>query len=343
MGDILDAQNKSFYHDIKSILQTARDNAYKSVNFIMVEAYWNIGKKIVEVEQNGETKAKYGSKLISELSKQLTVDFGSGFSARNIRNMRQLYNCFPIWQTVSAKLSWSHYLLILKIEDEKAKDYYIQETIASNWSVRALERQINSLYYERLISSQEKQSVIQEAKENTKNLQLTAKDIIKDPYVLEFLDLKDNKSFRENELESALLEKIQEFLLELGRGFAFVSRQKRIKTQTSDFYIDLVFYNYLLKCFVLVDLKIGKLTHQDIGQIDMYVNMYDDLEKNESDNPTIGIILCTDKDETIVKYSHINSKDNLFVSKYQLYLPSEEELKREIERDVLNIETKGNI
>ena len=337
MGDILDAQNKSFYHDIKSILQTARDNAYKSVNFIMVEAYWNIGKKIVEVEQNGETKAKYGSKLISELSKQLTVDFGSGFSARNIRNMRQLYNCFPIWQTVSAKLSWSHYLLILKIENEKAKDYYIQETIASNWSVRALERQINSLYYERLISSQEKQSVIQEAKENTKNLQLTAKDIIKDPYVLEFLDLKDNKSFRENELESALLEKIQEFLLELGRGFAFVSRQKRIKTQTSDFYIDLVFYNYLLKCFVLVDLKIGKLTHQDIGQIDMYVNMYDDLEKNESDNPTIGIILCTDKDETIVKYSHINSKDNLFVSKYQLYLPSEEELKREIERDVLGL------
>lgn len=343
MIEISEKENNDFYQDIKMILQTARDNAYKSVNFIMVEAYWNIGKKIVEVEQNGETKAKYGSKLISELSKQLTVDFGSGFSARNIRNMRQFYNCFPIWQTVSAKLSWSHYLLILKIENEKARDYYIQETIVSNWSVRALERQINSLYYERLISSQEKQLVIQEAKENTKNLQITAKDIIKDPYVLEFLDLKDNKSFRENELESALLEKIQEFLLELGRGFAFVSRQKRIKTQTSDFYIDLVFYNYLLKCFVLVDLKIGKLTHQDIGQIDMYVNMYDDLEKNESDNPTIGIILCTDKDETIVKYSHINSKDNLFVSKYQLYLPTEEEFKREIERDVLNIETKGNV
>lgn len=337
MIEISEKENNDFYQDIKIILQIARDNAYKSVNFIMVEAYWNIGKKIVEVEQNGETKAKYGSKLISELSKQLTVDFGSGFSARNIRNMRQFYNCFPIWQTVSAKLSWSHYLLILKIENEKARYYYIQETIASNWSVRALERQINSLYYERLISSQEKQPVIQEAKENTKNLQITAKDIIKDPYVLEFLDLKDNKSFRENELESALLEKIQEFLLELGRGFAFVSRQKRIKTQTSDFYIDLVFYNYLLKCFVLVDLKIGKLTHQDIGQIDMYVNMYDDLEKNESDNPTIGIILCTDKDETIVKYSHINSKDNLFVSKYQLYLPSEEEFKREIERDVMGL------
>jgi predicted nuclease of restriction endonuclease-like (RecB) superfamily len=342
MKEALQTQN-SFYHDIKSILQTARDNAYKSVNFIMVEAYWNIGKKIVEVEQNGETKAKYGSNLISELSKQLTVDFGKGFNTTNLKMMRQFYLIFPNRHTLCDQLSWSHYRLIMRIENEKARDYYIQETIASNWSVRALERQINSLYYERIISSQEKQPVIQEAKENTKNLQLTAKDIIKDPYVLEFLDLKDNKSFRENELESALLEKIQEFLLELGRGFAFVSRQKRIKTQTSDFYIDLVFYNYLLKCFVLVDLKIGKLTHQDIGQIDMYVNMYDDLEKNESDNPTIGIILCTDKDETIVKYSHINSKDNLFVSKYQLYLPSEEELKREIEWDVLNIETRGNI
>ena len=336
MKKVLQTQN-SFYHDIKSILQTARDNAYKSVNFIMVEAYWNIGKKIVEVEQNGETKAKYGSKLISELSKQLTIDFGKGFNTTNLKMMRQFYLIFPNRHTLCDQLSWSHYRLIMRIENEKARDYYIQETIASNWSVRALERQINSLYYERLISSQEKQPVIQESKENTKNLQLTAKDIIKDPYVLEFLDLKDNKSFRENELESAVIDKIQEFLLELGRGFAFVSRQKRIKTQSSDFYIDLVFYNYLLKCFVLVDLKIGKLTHQDIGQIDMYVNMYDDLEKSNDDNPTIGLILCTDKDETIVKYSHINSRDNLFVSKYQLYLPTEEELKREIERDVLGI------
>ena len=338
MSETVKQSNNQFYQDIKSILQTARDNAYKSVNFIMVEAYWNVGKKIVEVEQQGETKAKYGSNLIGELSKQLTVDLGAGFTPQNLRNMRQFYLAFSNCYTLCSELSWSHYRLIMRIENEKARDYYIQESIASNWSVRALERQINSLYYERVISSQEKQPVIDEAKENTKNLQLTAKDIIKDPYVLEFLDLKDNKSFRENELESALLEKIQEFLLELGRGFAFVSRQKRIKTQTSDFYIDLVFYNYLLKCFVLIDLKIGKLTHQDIGQIDMYVNMFDDLEKNESDNPTIGMILCTDKDETIVKYSHINSKDNLFVSKYQLYLPTEEELKREIERDVLRIE-----
>lgn len=327
----------SFYEDIKSILQKARDTAYKSVNFIMVKAYWNVGKKIVEVEQNGEVKAKYGTKLINELSSQLTADFGAGFSARNIRNMRQFYISFPIWQTVSAQLSWSHYILILRVENENARDYYIEETIKSNWSVRALERQINSLYYERLLSSKEKNLVIKEAQEKTKDLHLTSKDIIKDPYVLEFLDLKDNRAFRESELEMALLGKIQEFLLELGRGFAFVSRQKRIKTETSDFYIDLVFYNYLLRCFVLIDLKTGKLTHQDVGQMDMYVRMFDDLEKSKDDNPTIGIILCTDKDETVVKYSILNDNENLFASKYQIYLPSEEELKREIERDVFEI------
>jgi len=343
MSEILEQQNNNFYQDIKSILQFARDNAYRSVNFIMVEAYWNIGKKIVQEEQNGNDRAEYGTYLIKELSAQLTVEFGKGFTSTNLKMMRQFYNAFPNSHTLCDQLSWSHYRLIMRVENEKARKWYIKESIASNWSVRALERQINSLYYERLLSSKEKQPVIEEAKENTKSLQLTPKDIIKDPYVLEFLELKDNKSFRENELERALLEKIQEFLLELGRGFAFVARQKRIKTQTSDFYIDLVFYNYLLKCFVLIDLKIGKLTHQDIGQIDMYVNMYDDLEKDESDNPTIGIILCTDKDETVVKYSHINDKDNLFVSKYQMVLPSEEELKSEIERDILNIEEKVDL
>lgn len=337
MSEIVEQNSNNFYKDIKSILQNARNNAYKTVNFIMVEAYWNVGKKIVEVEQYGENRAEYGTSLIKDLSSRLTAEFGKGFTQQNLRNMRQFYLNFPNRHTLCSELSWSHYRLIMRIENEKAREYYIQESIASNWSVRALERQINSLYYERLISSQEKQSVIEESIEKTKDLLLTPKDIIKDPYVLEFLELKDNKSFRENELESAVIDKIQEFLLELGRGFAFVSRQKRIKTQSSDFYIDLVFYNYLLKCFVLVDLKIGKLTHQDIGQIDMYVNMYDELEKSNDDNPTIGLILCTDKDETIVKYSHINSRDNLFVSKYQLYLPTEEELKREIERDVLGI------
>ncbi|MDD2791387.1 MAG: PDDEXK nuclease domain-containing protein [Sulfurimonas sp.] len=334
---IENAKNE-FFQNIKSILQTARDNAYKSVNFIMVEAYWNIGKKIVQEEQNGKDRAEYGTYLIKELSAQLTTEFGKGFTSTNLKMMRQFYNAFSNSHTLCDQLSWSHYRLIMRVENQNAREWYIKESIASNWSVRALERQINSLYYERLLSSKEKQPVIEEAKENTRNLQLTPKEIIKDPYVLEFLELGDNKSFRENDLESALLEKIQEFLLELGRGFAFVARQKRIKTQTSDFYIDLVFYNYLLKCFVLIDLKIGKLTHQDIGQIDMYVNMYDDLEKDASDNPTIGMILCTDKDETVVKYSHINSKDNLFVSKYQMVLPTEEELIREVEGDVLELQ-----
>ncbi len=331
-------RNDDLYLSVKNILQSARDNAYRQVNFIMVEAYWNIGKQIVEEEQNGKDRAEYGSYLIKELSSRLTSEFGKGFSQRNIRNMRQFYICFPIWQTLSAKLSWSHYTLLLRIENSDAREWYAEESAKANWSVRALERQIGTFYYERIISSKEKQPVIAEATNNTKDLQLTPKDIIKDPYVLEFLDLKQNNAFYESDLESALIEKIQEFLLELGRGFAFVARQKRVKTETSDFYIDLVFYNYILKCFVLIDLKSGKLTHQDVGQMDMYVRMYNDMEKAENDNPTIGIILCTDKDNTVVKYSVLNENENLFVSKYQLYLPTEEELRAEIERDVLELQ-----
>ncbi|OHD97066.1 MAG: hypothetical protein A3E21_06790 [Sulfurimonas sp. RIFCSPHIGHO2_12_FULL_36_9] len=335
MNDIV--KNDELYLNIKNIFQSARDNAYRQVNFIMVEAYWNIGQQIVQEEQNGKDRAEYGSYLIKELSSRLTKEFGKGFSQRNLRNMRQFYICFPIWQTLSAKLSWSHYTLLLRIENTNAREWYAKESISSNWSVRALERQIGTFYYERIISSKEKQPVITEAVNNTKDLQLSPKDIIKDPYVLEFLDLKQNNSFYESDLESALIEKIQEFLLELGRGFAFVARQKRIKTELSDFYIDLVFYNYMLKCFVIIDLKKGKLTHQDVGQMDMYVRMYDDMEKAENDNPTIGIILCTDKDNTVVKYSVLNDNENLFVSKYQLYLPTEEELKAEIERDVFEL------
>ena len=327
----------NFYTQIKTILQSARDKTYTQVNSIMVEAYWHIGQQIVEEEQRGEDRAKYGSYLIKDISKRLTDDFGKGFSQQSIRNMRQFYSCFPIRSTLWSELSWSHYKLIIRLKDERAREWYMQESAKSHWSVRALERQIGTHYYERLLSSKEKKSVVDEAKEKTKDLLVTSKDIIKDPYVLEFLDLKDNRSFREDELESALIEKIQEFLLELGRGFAFVARQKRIKTEHSDFYIDLVFYNYILKCFVIIDLKRGKLTHQDIGQIDMYVNMFDDLEKAKEDNPTIGIILCTDKDNTVVKYSSINDKENLFVSKYQLYLPTEEELKAEIEKDIFEL------
>lgn len=324
-------KNDDLYLNIKNILQSARDNAYRQVNFIMVEAYWSIGQQIVEEEQNGKDRAEYGSYLIKELSTKLTKDFGTGFSKQNLWNMRQFYSYFPILSSLRRELSWTHYKMILRVENKNARDWYADEAVASNWSTRALERQIGTFYYERIISSKEKQPVINEAKENTKDLQLSPKDIIKDPYVLEFLDLKQNNSFYESDLESALIEKIQEFLLELGRGFAFVARQKRIKTETSDFYIDLVFYNYILKCFVIIDLKKGKLTHQDVGQMDMYVRMYDDMEKAENDNPTIGIILCADKDNTVVKYSVLNDNENLFVSKYQLYLPSEEELRAEIE------------
>ncbi|MBS4067612.1 MAG: DUF1016 family protein [Sulfurimonas sp.] len=330
-------KNDDLYLNIKNILQSARDNAYRQVNFIMVEAYWSIGQQIVEEEQNGKDRAEYGSYLIKELSSKLSKDFGKGFTQQNLRNMRQFYNCFPIRSTLCSELSWSHYRLIMRLDNPQARLWYMQESAKANWSVRALERQIGTHYYERLLSSKEKQPVINEAKENTKDLQLTSKDIIKDPYVLEFLDLKQNNAFYESDLESALIEKIQDFLLELGRGFAFVARQKRIKTEASDFYIDLVFYNYMLKCFVIIDLKRGKLTHQDVGQMDMYVRMYNDLEKAENDNPTIGIILCTDKDNTVVKYSVLNDNENLFVSKYRLYLPSEEELKAEIERDVFEL------
>ena len=331
-------QNNDFYNEIKNILQKAKDTAYKQVNFIMLEAYWNIGKQIVQQEQNGKDRAQYGKYIIKELSARLTDDFEKGYSPRNLRSMRQFYLTFANWQTVSAKLSWSHYQLIMRVENKQAREYYINETSKSNWSVRALERQIGTHYFERLISSKDKSVVELEAKEKTKNMQITPKDIIKDPYVLEFLDLKDNIAFREDELESAMISKIQDFLLELGRGFAFVARQKHIKTQLSDFYIDLVFYNYLLQCFVIIELKTGKLTHQDIGQLDMYVRMYDDLEKSENDNPTIGIILCTDKDNTVVKYSSIKDNNNLFVSKYQMYLPTEQELKDEIQRDLLELE-----
>ena len=335
MSDMV--EKNSFYESVKNILQSARENAYKQVNFIMVEAYWSIGKQIVEEEQSGKDRAEYGKSLIIELSKKLTLEFGRGFSKRNLWNMRQFYLVFPKVQTLSAQLTWSHYQLLLRIENSATREWYINEAVAANWSVRALERQIGTHYYERILSSKEKELVVNEAKEKMKDLQLTPKDIIKDPYVLEFLDLKDNTNFRESDLESALIDKVQDFLLELGRGFAFVSRQKHIRTELSDFYIDLVFYNYILKCFVIIDLKRGKLSHQDIGQMDMYVNMFNDLEKAPEDNPTIGIILCTDKDNTVVKYSSIDN-EKLFVSKYQLYLPTEEELKAEIEKDILELE-----
>lgn len=320
----------SLFESIKSAIESARAKARQTVNHIMTEAYWNIGRLIVEEEQKGSDRARYGERLIAELSDRLCTEYGKGFSKRNLHNMVKFYHSFPIVQTLSAQLSWSHYLLILKIESAEARGWYTKECEESNWSVRALERQINSHYFERLLLSRDKKELTKEADEKTKELKYTAKEFIKDPYVLEFLNISQNDKLYENDLEQALISEIQKFLLELGRGFAFVARQKRISLENDHFYIDLVFYNYLLKCFVLIDLKAGKLTHQDVGQMDMYVKLFDETQKASDDNQTVGIILCSDKNETVVKYSGINNQ-TLFASKYKLYLPSAEELKGEIE------------
>lgn len=328
---------KTLYQNVKDILINARHNAYRAVNFIMVEAYWNVGRLIVEEEQKGKQKANYGAYLLRDLSARLTEDMGEGFSEQSLRNMRQFYILFPIRSTLWSELSWSHYKLLIRVENENARRFYGQEAVKGNWSVRVLERQVYSHYYERLLSSRIKSSVIIESSKTARKNVSHPKDFIKDPYVLEFLDLKSSISYQEKEIESALIDKLQQFLLELGRGFSFVARQQRMSTETSEFYIDLVFYNYILKCFVLIDLKIGKLAHQDIGQMDMYVRLYEDKMRNNGDNPTIGLILCEEKEETVVKYSVLKGSKKLFASKYKLYLPSEQELIEELDRERQNL------
>ena len=325
--------SNNYINEVKEILKNARQKAYTAVNSAMVEAYWKIGRRIVEEEQSGRERAEYGKEILQNLSKELTEEFGKGYSYRTLREIRQFYlmfSDFEKWRTVSAKLTWSHFQKVLRVSDEKARIFYLTEAAENVWSVRTLDRNISTLYYNRIVASIDKKIVENEMKEKTKKLQ--AEEFIKNPVVLEFLDLPTNMSYTENELEKALTDDIQKFMMELGKGFAFVERQQHIRTENSDFYIDLVFYNYILKCFVIVELKTGKLTHQDIGQLDMYVRMYDDLKKQENDNPTIGLLLCTDTDRTIIKYSVLNDNKNLFASKYINYLPSEEELINEIER-----------
>jgi len=325
--------SKSLVTDIQNILHTARTKSYAAVNFAMVEAYWQIGRRIVEEEQRGKGRADYGAQLIKSLSKSLTDDFGRGFSGANLRSFRQFYLTFPdaeICYTLCSKLSWSHCRLIMRVDNPKAREYYLKEAAEQNWSVRVLERNIHTLYYERLLASRDKKSALE--KEANFEKQSPA-DFIKDPYVLEFLGLPEDPMVSEEEMETAIITKLQKFLLELGKGFSFVGRQVRVSTETSHFYVDLVFYNFLLKCFVLIDLKVDKLTHQDVGQMDMYIRLYNDLKRTEGDNPTIGIILCTNKDETIAKYSVLKDSEQIFASKYRLVLPSEEELQAELERE----------
>jgi predicted nuclease of restriction endonuclease-like (RecB) superfamily len=328
-----------YIQEIKQILINARQQSYRAINTAMIEAYWKIGQKIVLQEQNGKEKANYGEALLKELSKNLSTEFGKGFSSSNLRNFRQFYLTYPdeqICYTVCSKLSWSHNRLIMRIDDPVARQYYLTESSQENWSVRTLERNVKTLYYNRLLSSKN----ISNSNINETNINI--KDFIKDPYVFEFLNIPEPKSHSEQEVESILIENFQVFLMELGKGFSFVGRQYRISSETEHYYIDLVFYNYLMKCFVLFDLKIGKLTHQDIGQMDMYRRMFDDLKKPEGDLPTIGIILCTEKSETVVKYSIINDSPHLFATKYLPYLPSEKELIDEIEREKIKLKLLGN-
>lgn len=327
-----------YIQEIKQILAQARQKTYQAINATMVEAYWKIGEKIVLEEQNGKDRAAYGESVLKDLSIALTQEFGKGFSYANLYNMRQFYCTYPnyeIFYTLCSKLTWSHNRLIMRVSNSDARQYYLQEAALQGWSVRTLDRNIATLYYQRLLSSQAKVIVENEMQENTNNFQNDTFEFIKNPAVLEFLNLPTNYSYSEAELEKALIDNLQNFILELGKGFAFVARQQHIKTETADFYIDLVFYNYILKCFVIVELKTHSITHQDIGQLDMYVRMYDDLKKPKEDNPTIGILLCTETDKTIAKYSVLAENKQLFATKYVDYLPTEAELANEIERQKL--------
>ena len=336
MADLNLTPYEDIYSEIKEALLLSRNQAYSAVNFAMVQAYWQIGRIIVEHEQNGNVRADYGKSVLQELSSRLTKDFGKGFSVRTLQQMKKFYVMFPNTNALRSQLTWTHYRLLLSVENEQARQWYMDEAIASAWSSRQMERQISTLYYERLLASRDQVPVRAEAVELT--APLSVENFIKDPYVLEFLNLKDYPSLRESDLEQALIDKLQEFLLELGRGFCFVARQKLMRYEDEDFYLDLVFYHSILKCHVLVDLKIGKLTHSDIGQMDSYIRMFDALYKNGDDNPTIGIILCSQKNEAIVKYSVLNDAQQVFASRYRFALPTAEELQREIEAERKRIE-----
>ena len=365
----------ALYRSIRQVLEQARATAYRAVNFTMVQAYWQVGYLIVEHEQGGKKRAQYGEALLGDLSRRLTREYGRGFTTTNLRYMRQFYLAFPIHHAVrdeSARerkrnamrsgtsathagihhaasdesmrpglrpeLSWTHYRLLLRVEKPQARQWYMHEAADQNWSSRQLDRQISVLYFERLLASRDRRPVRKEA--GRKLAAVAPEGFIRDPYVLEFLDLRDYPALRESAVEQAIIDNLQAFLLELGRGFSFVARQKRMRFENEDFYVDLVFYNYVLKCFVLIDLKLGKLTHQDIGQMDSYVRMFEAHQKPAGDNPTIGLILCSKKNEAVAKYSVLSESKQIFAAKYLDYLPTVKELQHELLRERRLIEAR---
>jgi len=325
------------YAQIREILQAARQHSYRAVNIAMVEAYWQVGRQIVEHEQAGENRAAYGQRVLVELAKQLSEEFGKGFTAGNLRNFRQFYQTFSqeeICDALRSNLTWTHYRQLMRIENPVARLWYQNEAASQGWSARALDRQISTLFYERLLSSQDQNALRAEA---TTLIQQQApndpRDFIRDPYILEFIGAQPSATLYEKKLESNLIQQLQTFLLELGKGFAFVARQKQLRVEGDDFFVDLVFYNYLLKCFLLVDLKVGKLTHQDVGQMDMYVRVFEEQYRGEGDSPTLGLILCSERNEAVAKYSLLAESQQLFASRYRAFLPTEAELQAELQRD----------
>ncbi len=330
------SNSSHLFAEIREVLVTARRTAYKAVNFAMVTAYWNVGRLIIEDEQQGNTRAEYGKAILADLSKRLTDEFGKGFDERELRRIRQFYLVFPKWDALRPELIWTHYRLLIRVQNEQARLWYMNEAAEQTWSSRQLDRQISVLYYERLLNSTDTLSVRKEAENNL--AQLAPQEFIHDPYVLEFLNLKNYPALHETDIEKSLINNLQSFLLELGKGFCFVARQKLMRYDNEDFYVDLVFYHSILKCHVLIDLKLGKLTHQDVGQMDSYIRMFDDLYKHTDDNPTLGLILCSDKNEAVVKYSVLAEHRQIFASKYLLELPTPEVLQQEIMRERKQLE-----
>ena len=329
------AMYQSVIDDVKDIISSGMESAYSATSQVMVLTYWNVGKRIVEQEQQGNQRAEYGTAMMDVLAAELTREYGKSYSKRNLQYFRKFYQSFPdpeIVNTCVHNLNWSHFRCLLRVQDEDARIWYLNESAHENWSVRTLDRNISTQYYYRLLQSPKKEAVIAEMKQKTAHFAKSQFDLVKSPMIAEFLGFKTEDSYLESDLESAIISHIRDFLMEMGRGFAFVARQQHIVTDTEDYFIDLVFYNIELKCYVLIDLKMGKITHQDVGQMDMYVRMYDELKRSEGDNPTIGILLCAETDEDIARYSVLHDNDHLFMSKYLTYLPTKAQLRAEVEK-----------